>query len=434
MCVILSYIGDTMNNSKFSSSLKRVLLVALVLVLGLTTLGINAAYASSGVCVHPTGAGRCFTSVQAAVDAANDGASITIWKGVYTEQVTIIGKNLTLLGRPGAVIQAPANMEDTLSLVAGTEGRPIILVNNADVTIRGLTVDGANSAGTNPAIQGITFINADGVIRDNTVKGVGFGTPTLPVVDDFPIYMGEGIVVVNFEPTLRTVTITENLVTNYNTVGITVFAEADPNDPTLSTLTVNVLNNTVIGSGPNDALDQWGIFFGGYNFADPQFSISGSIKGNRIQNQFTNAPYPLPGVGIATYSTANVDMSDNTIENVNVGLVANQAVGAQIMRNQITGRSQDVYGSTGLILSGRDTQVIENRIRKMETGILLFVDDASFGSSVNTVLKGNQLDRVTMDLTTSLGASLSLASVENSNPNKKHGHHDEDVWKRVRNH
>src|SRR5688572_6036829 len=117
---------------------KRFILI--VLLLTTTVLANSVAYAA-GLCVHPSGAGRCFTSIQAAVDAANDGDQISIRAGTYIEQVTIIGKDLSLVGRPGATLQAPASMEDTLSIVAGVEGRPIILVSDANVTIRDLTID-----------------------------------------------------------------------------------------------------------------------------------------------------------------------------------------------------------------------------------------------------------------------------------------------------
>lgn len=415
-------------HSILSTPLKKGIQIGLILLLGLTTLGTNAVYAF-GMCVHPTGAGHCFTSVQAAVDAANDGASILVWKGKYVEQVSIIDKNLTLIGRPGAVIQAPATMEDTLSPIAGAEGRPIVLVNHANVTIRGLTIDGANSAEANPAISGILFVNADGVIRDNQVKNIGFGTPTLPIIDGEPIYQGEGIIVVNFEATPRTVTVAENWVSNYNTIGITVFAEADQNDPTLQNLTVNVLNNTVVGSGPTDAIDQLGIFFGGYNFADPQFSITGTIKGNRVRDLIALEPHPLPGVGIATLSTANVEIADNAVDNTNIGMAANQASGAQITNNQIVGATQDPYSSIGLMTSGQYLQISKNRFKKMGTGVMLFVEDSMFGSTLSTGIDDNRFEFVAMDIVTGPGSEqidlLSAKSATSSGPATA------DIWKRL---
>jgi hypothetical protein len=255
------------------------------------------------------------------------------------------------------------------------------------------------------------------VIRDNVVKNIGFGEPTLPIVDGEPIYEGEGIIVVNYGTTPRTVTVTGNQVVNYNTSGITVFAEADPSDPTLANLTVNVVDNTIIGSGPNDTLEQWGMFFGGYNFADPQFSITGTIKGNRIRNQITVAPYPVPGVGIVSLSTSNMEVSNNIIENVNVDLIANQASGAQIVNNQFTGQAKNSAGTSGLLYSGKDSFVSGNRFRSLEIGALLFIEDYDFGTAYSTVFDDNRFDKVDMDMLTGQGAptaALSLKTAKSS--------------------
>lgn len=389
-------------------TIQRLVLITLVLV-GVVGLG-NSVVHAAGPCVHPAGAGRCFSSIQAAVDAANNGDRISIRAGRYSEQVTIIDKDLTLVGQSGAVIQAPADMEDTLSSVSGVEGRPIILVARGEVTIRDLTIDGANSAEDNPFLEGITFINASGVIRNNLIKDIGFGEPRLPIINGEPSYQGQGILVVNLEATLRTVTIAENRVVNHNNNGITVFAEADPNNPTTTSLIAHIVDNTVIGLGPNNVIDQWGIFLGGFNFADPQFSITGTLRGNQVRDQLTLAPYPLPGTGIVMFNTYNMEIADNMIENVNIGLAANQAISAQIIDNQMSGVRQDVTGSIGILLSGRDTRVTENRFQKLEIGMLLLVEDPDLGSALNTALDENRFENVAVDVLTGPGASSALAS------------------------
>src|SRR5689334_1212922 len=244
-------------------AIKRLAMLVLILI-GTAGIGNNIAFAAS-LCVQPTGAGRCFKSIQSAVDAAKNGDHIIIRAGKYVEQVIISGKELSLVGRSGAVIQAPAAMQDIQSPVAGFEGRPILLVTDADVTVQNLTIDGANSAEANPFLEGIVFINAGGVIQDNLVKNIGFGEPRLPLdANGGPIYQGDGIVVVNFAATARTITIAENRVINYNSNGIIVDSEADLSNPSIANLTAQVVDNTVIASGPNDVIDQWGIFIGGF--------------------------------------------------------------------------------------------------------------------------------------------------------------------------
>jgi hypothetical protein len=386
---------------------KQFVMLTLILIM-MVGLGTRVAYAAS-LCVPSTGAGRCFTSIQAAVDAAYSGDQIIIRAGTYVEQVTITGKDLTLVGRSGAVIQAAAEMQDTLSPIFGFPGRPILLITDAEVTVRDLTIDGANSAESNPFLQGIVFLNAGGVIRGNVVKDVGFGAPRLPLDENGePVYQGDAIVVINFMATSRTVTITENRVSNFNNNGILVDAEADVNNPATANLTVNVTNNTVLGAGPTEALDQWGIFLGGFGFADPSFSVTGMIKGNRLLDLVTVGTHPLPSIGIVMFNPYNLEVNNNTAENVNIGLAANQVVGAQIAHNQIIGA--DVFGSSGLLISGTDLTVFENRFKKLDTGILLFVNDAQSGSAFNTVLNKNRFDNVAMEVLTSASSPMMSAA------------------------
>lgn len=390
---------------------KRFALLAIILLV-LSSLGNTPAYAAS-LCVHPTGAGRCFTSIQAAVDAADNGDRIIVRAGTYVEQVAVMGKSLTLLGRPGAVIQAPDRMEDVLTPIFGFPGRPVLLLTDAEVTVRGLTIDGANSAEGNPFLQGIVFLNAGGVIRDNLVKDVGFGEPRLPLDENGePVYQGDAIVVINFLAAHRTVAIAKNRVVNFNNNGILVDAEADFNDPTLANLTVEIANNTVVGSGANDVIDQWGIFVGGFGFADPQFSIMGTVRGNRVRDLLTVGDFPLPGVGVVMFSPYQLEVGNNTIQNVNLGLAANQVVEAQIAHNQILGPGPVSFGSSGLLISGTGSSVVENRFRKLDNGILLFVDDPQLGSALGTTLDDNRFDNVAMDIMTSPGAPPAIAAAD----------------------
>src|SRR5687767_4472341 len=108
--------------------------------------GTGIAYASQA-CVSPKGVGGCFSSIQAAVDAAAPGTTILINAGTYAEQVTIIGKDLTLSGQKGAIIRAPSGMAQTL--LPEETRRAIIGVKDATVAINGLTINGARSAEAN---------------------------------------------------------------------------------------------------------------------------------------------------------------------------------------------------------------------------------------------------------------------------------------------
>ena len=209
--------------------------------------------------------------------------------------------------------------------------------------------------------------------------------------------------------TPRTITVEENEIVRFNSVGITIFANADPNNPALATLTAHVVDNVVIAQGANDVIDQWGIFLGGYDFAEPQYSVTGTITGNEVRDQLTLSPHPLPGVGIVTLYTYNVEIADNEIENTNVGLAANLAFNSIITSNRISG-PQTVPGSTGVILSGSDTAVQENRFKKLDLCILLMVDDPMFGSAQNISMDENRFEKVSMDVLTGIGPSAEVAA------------------------
>ncbi len=389
--------------------------IIMVLLLAMLAAGASVAQAA-GLCVHPTGASKCFSSIQEAVDAANDGDRITIRSGTYVEQITILEKDLTLIGQSGAVIEAPHDMQDTMSAVAGVEGRPIILVAGADVTLRGLIVDGRNSAAENPFLDGITFVSAGGQIRNNVIRDIGFGEPTLPVIDGQPLYQGNGIVVANQMATARTIVIAENRVTEFNSVGITVFAETDPMNPAESTLTAHITDNVIVAQGANDVIDQWGIFLGGYNFSEPQFSVTGTIEGNNVSDTLTVAPHPLPGVGIATLFTHDVSIRQNSVENANLGVVSNLSFNAALTRNQIVGPKMQGSGTMGLLLSGSDMWVAENRLKSLDVGLFLMVDDPAFGSALNTSLDDNGFDKVAVDIMTGALTPVAAASMREAAP------------------
>jgi hypothetical protein len=257
---------------------------------------------------------------------------------------------------------------------------------------------------------GIAFVNAGGVIRDNLIRNIGFGEPTLPVdpVTGEPLYQGDGIFAINLEATPRTITIAENRIVNYNNNGMTLVSVLDPAIPGPANLTVNVVENTVVGLGPNDVIDQWGIFlvtdtFDG-SIPPAESNATGSIRDNHVQNVATVAPYEFPGEGIVTGNTNNLSIADNVIENVNVGMDIARFFNAQIKENNVTGHGPEATVSAGLGLSGSDIQVTENHFERFDVGIFLFIEDAFYGSALNTSLNDNRFKKVPVDVMTGPGA------------------------------
>lgn len=358
---------------------------------------------AADICVRPGGSRQCFASIQAAVDAANSGDQIIIRPGKYVEQVTIFGKDITLVGREGAVVQAPEAMEQTL-LGVGNRGRPIIGVTGAEVTIRGLIIDGANSAANNPFIEGITFVNAGGVIRDNVIRNVGFGAPTLPIDENgFPLYQGDALVVINYESTHRTVTITDNRIVDFNDIGIVIGSFAAPENPASANLTVHVLENTVVGLGPTEVIDQWGMLLFSDGFSDPQFYLSGTIQENRLRNLVSVAPFPFPSIGMELDNANNLVISDNQVENADLGIEALRTYQSQISENDFAGTRPRSDSSIGLFVSGSDNRVFDNDFRRLGVGIFLPVEGFFLGSALNTMVHENDFENVLADTMTGPG-------------------------------
>ena len=88
--------------------------VASLLALGATAVPASAAGSSGTVYVSPTGSSSgadtsCrtagYSGINAAVAASGPGGTVVVCRGTYHTQV-VVSKSLTLIGRPGAVINA----------------------------------------------------------------------------------------------------------------------------------------------------------------------------------------------------------------------------------------------------------------------------------------------------------------------------------------
>ena len=106
-------------------------LLALTLVLAALGLAPTATYAAT-LAVCPSGC--TYTGIQAAIDAAASGDTITIGAGSYTALLSI-GKNLTLQGARA----------DKTTINGGGGGSVITIASNATVAIDGVTVTGGNN-------------------------------------------------------------------------------------------------------------------------------------------------------------------------------------------------------------------------------------------------------------------------------------------------
>jgi hypothetical protein len=169
-------------------------LVPLALGLGLTLLILWVLSASNvGAnpdilyvsATDPTCAGHspCYTTIQAAVDAAADGHEIRVAAGTYTginhygdlAQVVYISKSVTIRGGyPNAFTEPPDPEAHITTLNAQGLGRVMYITGDVTTTIEGLRITAGNAAelggvskGRGDAGGGVFIISATATIRKN---------------------------------------------------------------------------------------------------------------------------------------------------------------------------------------------------------------------------------------------------------------------------
>jgi len=126
------------------------------------------AFAKKTVC----SSGCAFNSIQAAINAASEGATITIGMGTFTENI-VVNKPVTLQGYGTQTVIEPATSNPVCeggSLCGGTASN-VILVEANNVTISKLKVEGDNPGLTSGVVVGGKDIDARNGIITNHAAG-----------------------------------------------------------------------------------------------------------------------------------------------------------------------------------------------------------------------------------------------------------------------
>ncbi len=142
----------------------------------LATLILGLAAAVSAIAADLNVPTTAYPTIQAAVNAANTNDTIHIAAGVYTGQVEIVSKTLTLIGQPGTILRATTNMTS----FAGSVNPPIMEIRSSQVTVRGLTFEGERLAErfVGPGdLLGIYLRNSSGNVENCAFYGFRESTP-----------------------------------------------------------------------------------------------------------------------------------------------------------------------------------------------------------------------------------------------------------------
>jgi nitrous oxidase accessory protein NosD len=322
-----------------------------------------------------------FTTIQSAVDAASPSDEIHICKGTYVEQV-VIRKALDIDADNGAILM-PASMQgNAASLFDSAPIATALLVTEAtNVSISGLTVDGANNgiSACAPDLIGISFLNASGSIDHVAVRNFKLASALNGCQS------GTGIFVQSGGGGVAIVEINHCTVHDFQKNGITADEKGT---------TAIIHRNVVTGLGPTTGAAQNGVQIG--------FGAGGSIFNNTVTN---NVWSPCTAVATCTTVATNilvtqsdgVEVSGNSagISQVNIFVDGNAStvegnntftgivfdgVREQGDQSRIRGNRISDAAEAGVFVSGNNNVVVDNVIQ--EAGIGVLKDTGSMGTII----------------------------------------------------
>ncbi len=360
------------------NSLRGVLLRILVLVAIFYSGIAIAATVEVGTCKNGF---HQFSTIQAAVTAASEGATILVCPGIYPEQVAI-DKSVTLTGlslptASGATIRAPSGgiVANSNSLATGEPIAAQVLVQNAkDVDISNLTVDGSDNRilGCSPTFVGIIYQNASGTISDAAVLNQALSGGLTGCQSGLAIFAQSGG---GGSSNLR---VHHSTVDAYQKNGIT------GNE---SGTSVTFEENTVTGQGPTTGAAENGIRVG--------FGATGQVIRNVVIDDVW-APATVEGnaaaSGILVFASSDVSVHNNRIGNTQFGiaLVSDQSAGSAQGNSVAANKIFANHVFDGIEGCSDNNRIHDNTInRSDESGIHL--DSGCINPDSSSTGKGNKV-------------------------------------------
>ncbi|HKM51858.1 MAG TPA: right-handed parallel beta-helix repeat-containing protein, partial [Isosphaeraceae bacterium] len=243
-----------------------------------------------------------YTTIQAAVDAAKSGDTISVAPGIYTEQVTVpVGKNnLTIMSQQlgAAEIAAPATL---------TGAADIVRISAKAVTLENFTISGP-SDGIDAGVR----IDGGGsaTVRDNLITQI-YGSI-------FGAGLGVGVLITDGNGT-----ISDNTITQYEKGGIVAEGASS---------SASIANNLVVGVGPNSVIGQNGI------------QISNGARASIVNNDVSQnifSPQTFVAAGILLFNAGPTTVVDNTAAQNDVGILVSGTKGATLFNNDLSDSTFD---------------------------------------------------------------------------------------------
>lgn len=348
--------------------------------LGITFLLIFSTFAFLAV-IPSTSAKSCTTTIssenpgnnaiQSAIDAVSPGSIICVGPGTFPEQLTIT-QPITLAGSGSAntIIQPTAVTDNAPGDPTTGLDAVIAVLGTTDVTITNLVIDGSVAAANDmiggqsdcggPKYAGVLFSDASGVVADTLVENFYQSDPSLYGCQT---NFGLGIDVESPGSTPSIVTITNNVVSNYQKNGITCNAGLD--------------------------FPLFGL---------PQGSLSTCAISNNIVTALSGATYP--GLG----GTNGIQVGFGAVASVSNNVVSDNQCGTDFVPDTCGHNFSDQTGTNiandaaGILLTlaGGGTSVTNNQISENDIGIEVYGPNGGVNIN-NNVLSNNLFAGITVE-------------------------------------
>jgi len=261
-----------------------------------------------------------YSEIQAAVNAAPDGALINVTEGTYNESVVVDKPNLVIVGDPGDTALAGAGNTAPVLDSNGINNTAIKLTPEADnVVIEGFEIQNYALAGVFPEV-GSTENFENLTVRDNTISGVDFGVGLLNRNDDAVfrdidvrnnkisnVNFGVNIVGSTGVSDIMDVTVSENMINGASRDGVQIRAASG---------IAEIRNIVIAGNSINDVQRQGiELIVDGDSVDNAESSVTSAVVRDNI---VTNAETGLDIRSLSPGDVSSVDVHHNVFrDNVN---------------------------------------------------------------------------------------------------------------------